>query len=55
MSASSARVVELHDSLECHGIQNVRTIYWNSSTPLLYEELGVTLFPQPTWDGGSEP
>ncbi len=38
MSASSARVVELHDSLECHGIQNVRTIYWNSSTPLLYEE-----------------
>ena len=38
MSASTARVVEPHYGLECHGIQNVRTIYWNSSTPLLYEE-----------------
>ena len=24
--------------LETHGIENVNTVYWNLSTPLLYEE-----------------
>src|SRR5437868_14804582 len=38
MSASAAKLVTPRNSLECHGIQNVNTIYWNSSTPMLYEE-----------------
>jgi len=38
MSTSTARVAESRYSLEHHGIQNVNTVYWNLSTPLLYEE-----------------
>ncbi len=37
MSTSTAYAAEPH-SLECHGIQNVNTVYWNLSTPRLYEE-----------------
>jgi len=38
MSTSTARVAEPRYSLEHHGIHNVNTVYWNLSTPLLYEE-----------------
>lgn len=38
MSASAAKVAEYRDSLERHGLQNVNTVYWTPSTPLLYEE-----------------
>lgn len=38
MSTSTARVAESRYSLEHHGIHNVNTVYWNLSTPLLYEE-----------------
>ena len=38
MSTSSARVAEARYCLECYGIQNVNSVYWNLSTPLLYEE-----------------
>jgi phosphoenolpyruvate carboxykinase (ATP) len=38
MSASAAKLAKSRNSLECDGIQNVNTIYWNSSTPMLYEQ-----------------
>lgn len=38
MSTSNAKVAEARYSLERQGIQNVNTVYWNLSTPLLYEE-----------------
>ena len=38
MSTSNARAAEPRYSLERHGIQNVNTVYWNLSTPRLYEE-----------------
>jgi len=37
VSTSNARVADRH-GLECHGIQNVNSLYWNLSTPQLYEE-----------------
>ena len=37
MSTSTVQGIEPR-SLECHGIQNVNTVYWNLSTPRLYEE-----------------
>ncbi len=38
MSTLTARVAEPRINLQCHGIQNVNSVYWNLSTPLLYEE-----------------
>src|SRR5512147_3116744 len=38
MSTSTTRIAEPRYGLEHHGIQNVNTVYWNLSTPQLYEE-----------------
>ncbi len=38
MSTSSARLAEARYSPESHGIHNVNAVYWNLSTPRLYEE-----------------
>jgi phosphoenolpyruvate carboxykinase (ATP) len=38
VSTSTARAAEARYSLQCQGIQNVNNVYWNLSTPLLYEE-----------------
>ena len=38
MPTSTVRAAEPRYNLERHGIQNVNNVYWNLSTPLLYEE-----------------
>src|SRR5687767_13062041 len=35
---STLELVKERPGLESHGIRNVNTVYWNLSTPLLYEE-----------------